>query len=417
MHIARPGPGVAHGCSPHPPWSRAPKSRTVLTGLLAVLPATGLTPRPVQPQTGVQLAGVPAINFDSDEGFGYGVALALYDYGAGSVRPYRWSVQPTVFLTTKGRRDYTVFFDAPSLLGDWRLDVFAGSQRQIATPYYGMGNDAAYDPGRVTDADPYYYRFGRTLRSALVNLQRPIADTPLRLLVGGGLLYGSLDAVPEGTGTTLVAEEIADGIRPGVEGWINYVRAGLIWDTRDRETAPGTGTWSDLLVQRVDRALGSEVSYTRWTLTDRRYWRLGPLVVANRLLLQGVSRDVPLPDLHRLQTSFRDQEGLGGARSVRGLLRNRYAGRGMFLWNTEIRWRAVEFGLWRRSFHLALSGFFDQGRVWAGQPRAAELLRDLHRGFGGGVHLGMGRDFVVSGDLGTGAETGLQIYVGAGWLF
>ncbi|MEJ2540302.1 MAG: hypothetical protein P8188_10060, partial [Gemmatimonadota bacterium] len=315
MHIARPGPGVAHGCSPHPPWSRAPKSRTVLTGLLAVLPATGLTPRPVQPQTGLQLAGVPAINFD--------------------------------------------FFDAPSLLGDWRLDVFAGSQRQIATPYYGMGNDAPYDPGRVNDADPYYYRFGRTLRSALVNLQRPIADTPLRLLVGGGLLYGSLDAVPEGTGTTLVAEEIADGIRPGVEGWINYVRAGLIWDTRDRETAPGTGTWSDLLVQRVDRALGSEVSYTRWTLTDRRYWRLGPLVVANRLLLQGVSRDVPLADLHRLQTSFRDQEGLGGARSVRGLLRNRYAGRGMFLWNTEIRWRAVEFGLWRRSFHLALSGFFD----------------------------------------------------------
>jgi outer membrane protein assembly factor BamA len=357
------------------------------------------------------------VNFDSDEGFGYGVAVALYHYGDGSVQPYRWSVQPTVFLTTKGRRDYTVFFDAPSLFGGWRLDVFAGSQRQIATPYYGLGNNAVYDPSRVTDADPYYYRFGRRLNSGLVNLQRPLGDSPLRLLIGAGVIRASLDAVPEGTGTTLVAEEIAGGVRPGTEGWINYVRAGLIYDTRNRETAPGRGTWSDILVQRVDKILGSEVGYTRWTITDRRYWRLGPLILVNRLLLQGISGDVPLVDLHRLQASFRDQEGLGGARSVRGLLRNRYAGRGMFLWNTEVRWPAFTFQLWSRSFHFAVSAFLDQGRVWEGQPRPGDLLSGLHRGFGGGVRLGMGPDFVVGADLGTGAETGLQLYVGAGWLF
>lgn len=387
------------------------------TCFVAAVLLIGLAPLPAHPQTGFEIGGVPALNFDSDEGFGYGAVVALYQYGDGSTLPYRWSAQPTVFLTTEGRQDFTLFFDAPSLFGKWRLDAFVGSQRQVATPYYGLGNEAVFDPDRVTDTDPFYYRFGRTLRSALGNLQRPLGDTPLRLLVGGGIIHGTLDAVPEDTGNTLVAEEIAAGVRPGVEGWINYLRAGLIWDTRDRETGPRRGTWSDLLVQRVDEILGSEVGYTRWTLTDRRYWTVGPLVVANRLLLQGVSQDLPLVDLHRLQTSFRDREALGGARSLRGMLRNRYTGRGLFLWNTEVRWRAAEFGLWGRAFHLALSTFVDQGRVWDGQPGAGELLSELHRGFGGGVRIGMGPDFVVAADLGTADETGLQIYVGLGWLF
>lgn len=390
---------------------------TILGGALAAVLVAGLTPRTAHPQTGFEVGGVPAINFDSDEGFGYGAVVALYQYGDGSVLPYRWSVQPTVFLTTEGRRDFTVFFDAPSLLGAWRLDAFLGSQRQIATPYYGLGNDARFDPGRVTEADPFYYRFGRTLNSALVNLQRPLAGAPLRLLVGAGVMRGTLDPVPEGMGTTLAAEEIAAGVLPGIEGWLNHVRAGVVWDTRDREAAPGRGTWNDLIVQRVDEILGSEVSYTRWTFTDRRYWTLGPFVVANRLLLQGVSGDPPLVDLHRLQTSFRDREALGGARSIRGVLRNRYSGRGMFVWNSEVRWRAADFRLWGQSLHLALSAFLDQGRVWEGQPRTGQLLTELHRGFGGGIRVGMGPDFIVATDLGTADETGLQIYVGLGWLF
>ena len=37
----------------------------------------------------------------------------------------------------------------------------------------------------------------------------------------------------------------------------NYVRAGLTWDTRDREIGTTSGTWADLLVQRVDSKLGA----------------------------------------------------------------------------------------------------------------------------------------------------------------
>src|SRR5215212_11019482 len=102
---------------------------SALASLLATTLATGLASAQ-QPRTsasvprspaGWEITGVPALNYDADEGFGYGAILELYDYGRG-VQPYRMTIQPTVFLTTEGRRDVTLFVDAPALLPDgWRL--------------------------------------------------------------------------------------------------------------------------------------------------------------------------------------------------------------------------------------------------------------------------------------------------------
>src|SRR5438105_3064326 len=44
---------------------------------------------------GWEVVGLPALNFDSDEGFGYGVLAEAYNYGNGA-RPYKYTIQPTV---------------------------------------------------------------------------------------------------------------------------------------------------------------------------------------------------------------------------------------------------------------------------------------------------------------------------------
>ena len=132
----------------------------LLTTLASVFAAPLVGQEP--PPTGLEVRGVPAINFDSDEGFGYGVIAELYHYGDGGYAPYKWTLQPTIFLTTQGRRDGYAFFDAPHLLGEgWRLGGFAGYERQIATPYYGVGNASEYDPVLESDAgpDPYWLPF------------------------------------------------------------------------------------------------------------------------------------------------------------------------------------------------------------------------------------------------------------------
>ena len=368
--------------------------------------------------TGWELTGLPAINYDSDEGCGYGVLFEAYNYGEGGYAPYRFTLQPTVFLTTGGRRDFTVFFDAPHLLAaGWRLDAYLGSEKQIATPYYGVGNATPFDETLADDdgPNPFFYRFGRTRRSATFNLQRNVAGTPMRGLVGAGLVRTSVLPVPENDGTTLYGMDVSPTDQTA---WSNYIRAGLVWDSRDRETGPRSGAWTELLVQRVDDSFGADASYTRWTFTDRRYFSLGERVVfAHRYLLQSVGDGAPVHDLFQVQTSFKQQEGLGGSKTVRGIFKNRFVGRSMLIWNAELRWRAADFLLLGRAFHMVLSAFVDQGRVWDGDVQLDELLADLHRGFGGGVRFGMGENFIVAVDMGRSEEAGMPMYIGLGYLY
>ncbi len=390
----------------------------IVTALLFVTACLAPDLSSQQRPSGLEVGALPAVNFDSDEGFGYGAIAALYQYGDGTELPYRWSALPTVFLTTEGRRDITLFFDAPHLLAEgWRLDGFLGIEKQIATPYYGVGNATLYDEGLEAEdgANPFYYRFGRTRRSARVNLQHGIGELPLRWLFGAGFVTTDVVQVPEDDGTTLFAEHFP--AEPETE-WTNYVRGGLVWDTRDRETGPTRGTWTELLVQRVDEKLGADFGYTRWTVADRRYFTLVEGVTfAHRVVLQEISEGVPVHDLFDVHSSFKSQEGLGGSGTVRGILRNRFAGRGIFVWNAELRWRVAEFEAVGRPFHLAVSAFVDQGRVWAEDVEYGELLTDLHRGYGGGLRVGMSEDFVVAVDIGRSAEAGMPIYIGLGYLY
>ncbi|MGW8268235.1 MAG: Omp85 family outer membrane protein [Longimicrobiales bacterium] len=381
-----------------------------------------LLPLPIEGQethtpTGWEVTGIPALNYDSDEGFGYGVILALYDYGPLGVLPYRTNLQPTLFFTTEGRRDLTVFFDAPHVGGEWRLDAFLGLEKQIATPYYGAGNETPYDPALEEGSDPYFYRYGRERKVLRLNLQRPLGDLPVRLLVGAQVAHFKIDPTPKNEGNTLLLQELGPGATlPG--GYGNSLRGGLVWDTRDRESGPGSGVWTAALVEWVPEALGSDSSYTRWTLTDRRYFTLAEgMVFANRFTLQNVTGDPPFYALTYVQSSFGETEALGGAKSVRGVLRNRYFGEGLFFWNLELRWRAWEFGALGREAHLALIGFMDTGRVWENGLELGSLLTNLHTGAGGGIRFGLGPNFVIATDVASSGETGLQFYIGLGYLF
>ena len=342
---------------------------------------------------------------------------SITNYGDGGYAPYRFTIQPTVFLTTGGRRDFTLFFDAPHLLPTgWRIAVDLGSEKQIASPYYGPGNESVYDEDLEDAEGQYFYRFGRTRRRAAFNLQRSLGDLPLRVLMGAGIARTSIDSQPEDAVETLLRRDYAGRVIP--HGWSNHVRMGLVWDTRDRETGPRTGTWTEILVPGVPEFLGSETGYLRWTFADRRYFPMGDrLTFANRFLIQNIDGVAPFYDQYVVQSSFKAQEGLGGAQTLRGIPKNRYVGKGMFLWNAELRWRAHEFKMVGRSFRLVLTGFVDSGRVWADGLEWESLVTDLHTGVGGGVRVGVGENFVVAVDMGHSSEATAPFYIGLGYLF
>lgn len=396
---------------------RSKSTRTVFALVLAAgIAQAQQTEKP--PPKGWEFVGLPALNFDSDEGVGYGALLEAYNYGSG-VRPYRYTIQPTIFLTTKGRRDFVIFFDAPNLLPNgWRLDAFAGREQQLATPYYGVGNDTPFDEQLELEPNAYYYRYGKTQLRVLANLQRKFGRFPARGLFGIGFADVKTDATPFDSGTTLLAQQLAGAAPP--RGKLAYVRTGLVWDTRNREIAPDHGSYGDLLVQRVDRALGATSSYTRFTAIGRKYWpvKKSDLVLAHRGLVQQTDGDVPLFDMATVQTSYKQQEALGGSHSIRGLPKNRFVGKGIVFLNSDLRWRFTEFQLRGKPAYLTWSLFYDVGRVWAESIRLDEIGSEVHSGYGSGLRLGLGPSFAVALDLARSpGSKSTQIYIGTGYPF
>jgi outer membrane protein assembly factor BamA len=227
--------------------------------------------------------------------------------------------------------------------------------------------------------------------------------------------------VPYGEGTTLLAQEVGSASLPTSGTTLlptytaRYGRVGLVLDTRDREIGTRRGVWADVLVQqgKIDDA-----AFTRATVTLRHYTPLtSKVTIADRIVMQNVNGILPPTELSILQGSYRDDEALGGASSIRGLPKDRYVGRGIAFANTEVRWDVRAFALRRAPSHLVLSGFLDAGRVWRGNVRLDELLTELHAGYGAGVRLAIGPSFVVATDVGHSSQTPAAVYVGLGYLF
>src|SRR3954468_19912355 len=381
------------------------KRLLALTGLILGSAASAqTTPR------GLEKSALPAINFNSDEGFGYGITAQAYHYGDGTIKPYKYTIQPLLFLTTKGRRDLSVFFDAPHLLpANWRISSYVGREQQLATPYYGVGNGTAHDTTLDKAPNPYYYRYGRTSLRFNTDLQHTLVG-PLRLLVGGGVRSVEIDRTPFDSGTTLIAQQSTPASFPK-ETSLTF-RTGLVYDTRDRETGPTRGSWIEGLVQRADNP------FTRVTATARTYVSLNSrLVWAQRIAAQNLSGNVQFYELFPIQGSFKDSEGLGGSGTVRGLPMDRYAGKGLAFANEELRWRASDFRLGGRESALILSGFVDAGRVWDRGISVDGILSDYHTGFGGGARLRYGQNFVVALDVAHSKESTMPIYIGLGYPF
>jgi outer membrane protein assembly factor BamA len=398
-----------------PPIGMSPLVILTTCCLLSVLPGAEAHAQPGGARW--EVSGIPALNYDADEKFGYGAILQFYNYAGDPSLPYRLTIQPTVFLTTGGRREFTLFMDAPNVGGSgWRVDANAAYESLRAAPYYGIGNNTVRDETLEEEPNSMYYRYGRQRVQLTSNVQRRIGATPLRVLIGAGASRSVIDEIPSGTSVTLLSTEHGGGEAP--EGWSNHLRAGLVWDTRDREVHTRSGTWADLLVQRVDDRLGSDWNYTRSTFTVRQYIPLGAKVtLAQRLVAQNVSGDAPFHDLAILQTSFKQQEGLGGAGSMRGIPKNRFIGKGLALSNTEVRWRAADFPLAGKPGSLTLIGFLDAGRVWEDRFDVGSATSELHAATGVGARVGHGQNFVVALDVGHSTESAASIYIGLGFLF
>ncbi len=415
---------------------------------------------------GFSLGGVPVVAYDSDIGFKYGALMNLYWYGDGSRYPrYDHSVYLEWSRTTKGNGINQITYDTDMLIPGVRSFFEASYLTEKALDFYGFnGYQAIYDmdyesmDDRLENPDRLYYRHARKLFRVKADFQGEIIGQKLRWL-GGVAYYGNnieqvdVAALNEGKDSDLLGENslYQDYIDWGVikadqvnGGNHTLLKAGLVYDTRDNEPNPFSGMWTELQLHYAPSFMSNtDYSYTRLVFTHRQYFTIFPewMNLAYRLSYQGkLTGEMPyymFPYLYNTAPKL-TTDGVGGSKTVRGVKRNRIVGDGFAYGNVELRAKVLRGTVLNQNVYIALSAFADAGMVTqkydfdkSGIP--AELPADRpdalfdfdakeipHVGFGGGVHIALNQNFIVTVDYGMSAkkddgDSGL--YINLNFLF
>ena len=404
---------------------------------------------------GWNFGALPTIAYDSDMGFMYGALAGIYNYGDGSRYPmYDHYFFLLASKYTKGAGMVVFQYDSDRLLKGFRtlLDI-----RYVPEPkmdFFGFnGYKAVYNASWIDDEDSAYhtrvfYASERKKIKLKLDLRRRIGDSDFRWLTGGSVYRyftgpvdieklnrrkDSADLLPDVPG--LFDHYVDWGIiTPGEKegGWVSYLKAGIMYDSRDNEPNPMRGLWSELSLEYAPSFLGNG-SYHHLLLTfiHRQYFTLvrERLSFVYRLSYKGsIAGEVPFYAYPAY--------GLGGAQTLRGIRRMRVAGPAVAYGNTELRWKCWYFRIKRQNFYLALSAFCDAGMVVRKKdidksrvvPGPGESISDYfsdrketpHIGTGAGLHIAMNENFIVACDYARALDRqdGISgLYVGLDFLF
>ena len=412
-------------------------------------------------KTGWNFGGLPTITFDTDLGFQYGAMVNLYHYGDGSRFPkYNHSLYFEVSRFTKGSGINRFFYDSDKLIEGLQTSLDISFLSDKAYDFFGFnGFNAVYQADWIDqEANGYktrmYYKYDRNLFRAKLDIQGKLAGN-FRWITGFNFQkfkVKEVDLEKMNKGKDANDEDYLDPI-PGLfsryknlgiikteeadGGFVPTFKAGLVFDTRDNRPNPMKGIWTEAVVEAAPKILGAESSFSRMTLIHRQYFTIVPkdLSLVYRLAYQTtLGGEVPFYYKSQVMTSFMTgalSEGLGGGKTVRGILRNRVVGDGFFYGNVEARWKFVRFTFIKNNWYLGLNSFLDFGKITkeikisdsainANPDLFKKDAEKFHTTYGAGLRIVMNENFVIAVDYGraTNKQDGKSgMYIGLNYLF
>ena len=377
--------------------------RYIFTLLLSTLMAVSALAQESSKQeivkTGYNFGPLPAVAFDADKGFQLGALLNIYDFGDGSTYPntrQQWYFEASFF--TKGSQLFVVSYDNRFLIPGVRWSSTFTLTNDKAMDFYGFnGYMSYYDHAQVAAGkdkanhnDYIYtpkYRVNRLAMLFKSDFTGNIWQNKLFWEAGYHLSYIkqgykdeqalNLEKINKNKEDYkmfpanetpvfdlyrrwgIISEDEAWG------GWNSTVRLGLLFDTRDKEGAPSRGIWAEAHTTLAPKWLGTSIPYYRYSATFRHYLPIvdnDVLTFAYRLNYEGtLGKDAPyyvLPYITVMGQNY-DRDGMGGYRTIRGLMRNRVQGLDVASYNVELRWRFVNFTMLNQNISFGLSAFSD----------------------------------------------------------
>ena len=414
-------------------------------------------------KTGYNFGPLPAVAFDADKGFQLGALLNIFDFGDGSTYPnprQKWYFEASFF--TKGSQLFVVSYDNKFLIPGVRWSSTVALTNDKAMDFYGfngyMSNynheQVALGKDKNNEANYIYtpkYRINRLALLFKTDFTGNIWKNKFFWVAGYHLSYFqqgykkqqalNLDKInknkeeykkyPGDLATPEYEPTVFDlyrrwGIIPENEAWgglNSTLRLGLLFDTRDKEAAPSKGIWAEAHVTVAPKWLGTSNPYYRYSATFRHYVPIvknDVLTFAYRLNYEGTfGKSAPyyvLPYITVMGSNY-DRDGMGGYRTVRGMMRNRVQGLDMATYNVELRWRFVSFALWKQNIAFGLNIFSDGTMVTRNYDmtfRGDEQYRDEYNKYmaaglsndrphitvGAGLRFIMNQNFIVAFEYG-----------------
>lgn len=379
---------------------------------------------PAWQRDGWGFGGLPAVNFNSDEGLGLGALANIYKYD-GETSPYRFSVEFQIFATTRGVHNHRIDFDVLKLAeGRLRLTGRLNLDITRTNPFCGVGRDVTCDPVEAESAADaaglsgdaradfirryYFYSFIRPNMFLSGRYRLGDLDNPVKKEV-----FGSLRAVYFKPGTfksddpdpgNKFSQYVDGGADIDKEkGFLSVLQLGVMLDARDFEPAPTKGYWLEGSVRGAHTVTGSQFDYFGFNATSRTYQDLageGRLVTAQRVVADGIVGDVPVRELAEMGGSTIYNFG-GGLNAGRGVRQRRYLGRAKGLVQNELRWRfaTVDPGVKIAFTAIAFSDLVFVAEKWSD-------LDDFTRpvaGQGGGIRFAFDDNFIIRTDVAVSA--------------
>lgn len=405
-------------------------------------------------KTGWKFGGaLPAITFDTDLGLQYGALVEFFNYGDGSKYPdYIDHIYLEGSRFTKGSGIYRLMFESNHIIPgvDWSSDLSYLPDK--AAHFYGFnGYESVFNVEWMDDtSDEYktrmFYRYQRNQFRFKNDFQGKVYGDNLKWNAGFAFQNFAVSSVdleklnkgkepeemlPDVDGLFdlyktigIIPEEEADG------GWVNSVKVGMTWDSRDNKPNPMKGIWTELGLELAPGFLGNESGFSKFYFTHRQYFTLieDDLSFVYRVGYQAtLTGHAPFYYQSQVITSRltgATSEGLGGSATLRGVLKNRVVGEDFAYANAELRWKPLYFTLFNQDFYLGLDLFYDLGIItnridmpseletwfWLNDPTAdySEYFKPgtetFHHSAGVSLMIAMNQNFVIAVDLGKAFE-------------
>ncbi|MBQ0127447.1 MAG: BamA/TamA family outer membrane protein [Bacteroidales bacterium] len=399
-------------------------------------------------KTGLNFGPLPAVAYDADKGFQAGAILQIFDYGDGHNYPnYDSKLYLEASFFTKGSQLYQVRYDNKELIPGVRWSSAFRANLDKAYDFYGFnGYESYYDYDLVAKGKDkksefqMFTPFYRMARNEFLFKSDFLGQINKYWQWEAGIFanyykIGTInrDSINKGKSdtkkytypTTLYDEYRALGILDEKEadgGFASGLRAGMVYDSRDKEGAPTRGIWAEGHITAALPGI-SETPFYRYSLTWRHYLPIVKddiLTFAYRLNYEGTfGSSVPFYALPYMTVMGEkpDLEGMGGFFTCRGIMRTRVVGLDMATYNAELRWRFAKFHIGKQNIALGLSAFSDGTMVTRGRDISKirdivgrigiketnpDITKDrLHSTVGAGFRFIMNENFIVAAEYGT----------------